>query len=100
MGRSKLKKLGFLWVIAVAISVLPINVARAADNLKIRWDIISVDFATTPITVSPGGHATAIANDGTSITLTGSGTFRSNSGKPRMLPGEEPGRILPKMASR
>jgi hypothetical protein len=60
--------------------------ARAGNN-KIRWDIISVNFTTTPITLSPGGHAMAIANDGTSITLTGSGTFRSNSGNPQNVTG-------------
>ena len=87
MDRSKLKRWGFLWVIAVGTSVLPISLARAANNLKIRWDIPSIDFATTPFTVSPGGHATAIANDGTSITLTGSGTFSSNSGRPQNVTG-------------
>ena len=87
MDRSKLKRLVFLWVIAVAIAVLPISVARAAGNNKIRWDIPSIDFATTPLTFSPGGHATAIANDGTSITLTGSGTFSANSGKPQNVTG-------------
>lgn len=87
MDRSKLKRLGFLLVIAAGISVLPINVAGAAGHNKIRWDIISVDFATTPFTVSAGGHAMAIANDGTSITLTGSGTFRGNSGNPQNVTG-------------
>jgi hypothetical protein len=87
MNRSKLKKLGFLWVIAAGISVFPISVARAADNNKIRWDIPTIDFTTTPFTFSPGGHASASANDGTSITLTGSGTFRSNSGKPQNVTG-------------
>src|SRR5262245_34610974 len=87
MNRSKLRRLGFLWVIAVAISLFPISLARAVDNNKIRWDIISVDFATTPVTLSAGGSASAIANDGTSITLTGSGTFRSNSGRPQSVTG-------------
>lgn len=41
---------------------------------KVRWDIPSID----PIagTVSPGGVASARANDGSKITLTGFGTFR------------------------
>jgi len=86
MDRSTLKKLGFLWVIAAGISVLPISVARAADNLKIRWDLINVAF-TSPPTLSPGGHASAITTDGTSITMTGSGTFSSNSGKPQNVTG-------------
>ena len=87
MDRSKLKRLGLLSAVALGISVLPINAARAAHINKIRWDIPSVDFATSPLTLSPGGHATAIANDGTSITLTGSGTFSSNSGKPQNVTG-------------
>ena len=46
--------------------------AREGD--RFRWDIISVDFATG--TLSAGGVASADANDGSKITLTGSGTFR------------------------
>ncbi len=53
-------------------------VARArADGTKFRWDIISVDFATG--TVNPGGSASAIAQDGSTITLTGEGTFNAAS---------------------
>jgi len=87
MDRSKLKRLGFLGVIAVGISLLSIGVARAGDNESIRWDIPSVDFKTSPLTLSPGGHASAFANDGTKITLTGSGTLRSNSGRPQDVTG-------------
>ena len=47
--------------------------AREGDH-GFRWDIISVDFATG--TLSAGGIASADANDGSKITLTGSGTFR------------------------
>ena len=64
---------------------IAINSAWAANNNKIRWDIPIVDFS--PLTISPGGHAAAMANDGTSITLTGSGTFRSNSGRPQNVTG-------------
>jgi len=78
--------LGSLGVIAIGISILPIGQAAAGNN-KIRWGIPSVNFATTPLTLSPGGHSSAIANDGTSITLTGSGTFRSNSGNPQNVTG-------------
>jgi len=86
MDRSKLKRVGLLWVIAAGISVLPIGVARAADNLKIRWDLIHVAF-TTPPTLSPGGHDSAITTDGGKITMTGSGTFSSNSGTPQNVTG-------------
>jgi hypothetical protein len=44
-------------------------------GLTIRWDIVSYDFQATPVTVSPGGSASAKASDGSAITLTGSGTF-------------------------
>ena len=86
MDRSNLKRLGLLGVMAVGVSILPIDVAWAGNN-HIRWDIPSVDFATTPLTLSPGGHSSAIANDGTSITLTGSGTFRANSGNSQNVTG-------------
>jgi hypothetical protein len=39
----------------------------------VRWDIISIDFAAH--TISAGGHASAIAQNGQTINLTGSGTF-------------------------
>ncbi len=44
-----------------------------ADGMTVRWDIINVDFTTG--TISAGGVASADANDGSKITLTGSGTF-------------------------
>jgi hypothetical protein len=50
-----------------------------------RWDLISIDFGTG--TVSAGGVASAFANDGSEITLTGSGTFRSNPGTPQAVTG-------------
>jgi hypothetical protein len=55
------------------------------DNAHMRWDIISVDFATS--TGSAGGHASAAANNGSWITLTGSGTFRANPGNPQDVTG-------------
>jgi len=38
-------------------------------------------------TVSAGGIPSALANDGSKITLTGSGTFRSNPGNPQEVTG-------------
>jgi len=38
---------------------------------KVRWDIVNI---LTPC-VSPGGHASAFAQDGSKITIAGSGTF-------------------------
>jgi len=59
--------------------------ATGGDNAKMRWDIVSINFATG--TVNPGGHASARAEDDSRITLTGSGTFRSNSGNPQDVTG-------------
>jgi len=73
-----------LGIVVLVSSGFASSIAGAA-NLLIRWYIPSVSF--TPLTLSPGGHASARANDGTSITLTGAGTFRSNSGKPQDVTG-------------
>jgi hypothetical protein len=56
-----------------------------SQNALMRWDIIDVDFATG--TLSAGGVASSLANDGSKITLTGSGTFRSNPGKSQDVTG-------------
>jgi len=69
-----------VWMAAAlltALVTLYISVAPAvAGNNKYRWDIVTINFATG--TVSAGGIASALANDGSKITLTGSGTFHSN----------------------
>lgn len=44
-----------------------------ADETRVRWDLISVNFTTG--TLSAGGKASALAIDNSKITLTGSGTF-------------------------
>jgi hypothetical protein len=50
-------------------------IARSdSEETTLRWDIISVDFNT--LTASAGGNASARANDGSKITLKGSGTFK------------------------
>ena len=68
-----------LWLFAgVAVAtLLGAGATVASAGQRMRWDIISIDFSTTPITISPGGTAFAFANDGSWITLTGSGTFVS-----------------------
>ncbi len=48
---------------------------ESEGNQRVRWDIINVDFATG--TLSAGGIASGLANDGSKITLTGSGTFHT-----------------------
>lgn len=51
---------------------------------RFRWDIVQLDFGTSPASLAPGGSASALARDGSKITLTGSGTF---GGKPRDVTG-------------
>jgi hypothetical protein len=72
------------WSLRLAVVVVllllggALFVSRAnAGGTKYRWDIISVDFATG--TLSAGGSASAIANDSSTITLTGEGTFNAAS---------------------
>jgi len=64
-----------LGVAAAVATLLSATAGTAAQRM--RWDLISVNFSTSPITVSTGGTDSAFANDGSSITLTGSGTFLS-----------------------
>ncbi len=59
----------------------------STDGQKFRWDIVSIDFSVTPHPVTSGGMASALANDDSKITLTGSGTFRSNPGNPQDVTG-------------
>jgi hypothetical protein len=59
--------------------------AAGSQNSLMRWDIISIDFGTS--TASAGGVASAFANDGSEITLTGTGTFHSNPGSPQAVTG-------------
>ena len=47
----------------------------------VRWDLISINFPpASPLTADAGGIASAKANDGSQITLTGSGTFVAPGG--------------------
>ena len=56
---------------------VPTAVFAAGDDEgekpRVRWDLVSIDFAKG--TVAAGGKASATAQDGSTITLTGSGTF-------------------------
>jgi hypothetical protein len=72
-------------LIALAISGLAVGVVSGVDNHKIRWDIVSIDFVAG--TVDEGGTASALAADGSMITLTGSGTFRANPGNSQAVSG-------------
>jgi len=58
----------------LAMTVSVPSVLAQADH--IRWDIVSIATGT-PL---PGGIASALANDGSHVTLTGSGTFVAPAG--------------------
>ncbi|OLD89858.1 MAG: hypothetical protein AUG85_00890 [Gemmatimonadetes bacterium 13_1_20CM_4_66_11] len=72
-------------VLAAKPTGLSPDFSASANNHHMRWDIVSVNFAT--LTLSAGGVASARANDGSKITLTGSGTYRSNPGNPQDVTG-------------
>jgi len=57
----------------VLFVALPSSAAGGAQH--VRWDIISLTGGKSPGPINPGGHASATAPDGDTITLTGSGTF-------------------------
>jgi len=61
------------FLIALAlVAALPSSAADGAQH--VRWDIISTT-GIPPAPINPGGHASATAPDGDTITLTGSGDF-------------------------
>ena len=68
-------------------AALPLSVGAGSGNHLMRWDIIRLSGAPPTIHISAGGTASALANDGSKITLTGSGTFRSNGGRPQDVSG-------------
>lgn len=73
MKRWRLSAIG---LVLALLAVLGTDVALTdTDSMRVRWDIVSVDVSTTPPTVKPGGKASALAEDGSRITLTGRGTF-------------------------
>jgi hypothetical protein len=61
--------------LAVLLSMIAGLPAVQGQASFVRWDIVSVNPATTPNTFSPGGVAFADAPDTLTIKLTGSGTF-------------------------
>jgi hypothetical protein len=52
------------------------TVARASDDITVRWDMIHVDVVSC-FCIKPGGNDSATAADHTQITMTGTGTFHS-----------------------
>ncbi len=73
-------------VLAYAIACVVFLTVVMATNISgqaahVRWDIVSINFGAG--TVSAGGMASALADEGSKITLTGSGTFVASAGGSR-----------------
>src|SRR6266496_3365381 len=67
--------LGTALTLAAALMFLTTLASSAgAQAERVRWDIISTT-GIPPTPINPGGHASATAPDGDTITLTGSGRF-------------------------
>lgn len=83
MSRSKLTAPVALALSSSELALSPVAIAQAADNDQFRWDIINADVTATPSKLTAGGDTSATAQDGSGITMTGSGTFRVNPGQPQ-----------------
>jgi hypothetical protein len=73
--RARFWRLGALLALGAALMLLTTFASAASGGAEhVRWDIISTT-GTPPGPFNPGGHASATAPDGDTITLTGSGHF-------------------------
>jgi hypothetical protein len=69
------------WFVGIAgalLSIMAIVAVAFGQAAYIRWDIVSIDSATGIL--SAGGIASALAEDNSQITMTGSGTFVAPAG--------------------
>ena len=73
MNRRRFLTAGLLLSALLAGALLSGSAAAGSSHLQYRWDLIQIDFAAG--TLGPGGQDSAIAQDGSTITLTGQGTF-------------------------
>jgi hypothetical protein len=92
-GKMKTRKFtlaafGLAVLLAAALSLL-LSVGAGAgsrsDGKEMRWDIVQLSGSPPTLAVSPGGKASADAEHGNTITITGTGTFRP--GKSRGVSG-------------
>jgi hypothetical protein len=64
--------------VAITATMLFLALAMPAwgdETVTLRWDLIHVVFHPTGVEIFAGGSDSALAQDGSKITLTGSGTF-------------------------
>jgi hypothetical protein len=59
----------------LVVGLFSLGAGGEARAQTAQWDIISVSFSPTGNTFSPGGVASALAGDGSQISVTGSGSF-------------------------
>jgi hypothetical protein len=62
-------------IVVLVLSVLATAPVAFSRSDHVRWDIVSLDFSTTPATANPGGEAFATADTHLKIRFTGTGTF-------------------------
>ena len=77
IGKQWQLRLGLMLTLAIGL-VLFVSWSSAASNggaQHVRWDIQSLAGGAPPGPINPGGHASATAPGGDTITLTGFGTF-------------------------
>src|SRR6266516_7004517 len=69
-------RLGLVLSLITAVALVVVWTSSASGNgaQHVRWDIISTT-GIPPAALNPGGHASATAPNGDTITLTGSGHF-------------------------
>lgn len=65
---------------AVLLLALTVPSVVLAQSVRVRWDIVNFAFSTPPV-LSEGGIADAKAPDGTTLRLTGAGTFTALDGR-------------------
>jgi hypothetical protein len=75
IGKRWLVRLGLVLSVATAAVLLVTWSSSASGGAQhVRWDLISTT-GIPPAPLNPGGHASATAPNGDTITLMGSGTF-------------------------
>jgi len=72
----RIERRWFVRIPLLLLALVVVGVEARADDKMIRWDIVSLQ----PPNAMAGGIASARANDGSKITLTGSGTFAESDG--------------------
>jgi hypothetical protein len=77
---QRLLALSAVVTLGAVLVVVGLAAAASGQTRHVRWDIISLVGGAPPGPINPGGMASAKAPDGTTITLTGSGTFVAPGG--------------------